>query len=50
MEILSEFFDIRLEAYAKRKQKILMKLKRDLALYQNKFRFIELINSKKLDL
>lgn len=47
-EILQEFFDIRLEYYAKRKEYMLSILKRDLEILDNKQRFIILIVEDKL--
>lgn len=49
-EILSEFFDIRLEYYGKRKMYITKKLKKELIILESKARFIKEYIEKKLDI
>ncbi len=48
MEILAEFYDLRLEYYHKRKDYILSKFERDICYLENKQKFILYINDEKL--
>lgn len=47
-QILQEFFDVRLELYAKRRLNLLQELENDLVLLDNKKRFIEMVVDNKL--
>jgi DNA topoisomerase-2 len=50
MEILKEFFHIRLLAYDKRKEILITKTKKHLRKLTNKARFIKLVIEKKINL
>jgi len=48
MDILKEFYDVRLEYYAKRKDHMLVGLQHDMDMYNNKARFIQEVVSESL--
>ena len=50
VEILNEFFDLRLEYYGKRKEHQLSVLSKEMAVLENKARFITEINNGKLSI
>ena len=50
MEILEEFYHLRMDYYDKRKKYLLEKLKKELEILESKVRFIDGIIKKKLDI
>jgi len=48
IEILEEFYDLRLEFYHRRKNYMLSKMERELVFLENKLKFIVYVNDEKI--
>lgn len=48
IEILEEFYDLRLEFYHKRKNYMLSKMERELVFLENKLKFIVYVNDERI--